>query len=71
MAQDIQRPDEHEDLFGAHLPAPEAKSVSEKPAVCTLSILKLLDKTSKLLQKSSDTMDCVMISSLLMVRRAL
>ena len=31
-AEEIQRPDEHEDLFGAHLPAPEAKFVSEKPS---------------------------------------
>ena len=29
MAEEIQRLDEHEDLFGAHLPAPEAKFVSE------------------------------------------
>ena len=32
MAEEIQRPDEHEDLFGEHLPAPEAKFVSEKPS---------------------------------------
>ena len=32
MAEEIQRPDEHEALFGAHLPAPEAKFVSEKPS---------------------------------------
>ena len=32
MAEEIQRPDEHEDLFGAHLPAPEAEFVSEKPS---------------------------------------
>ena len=32
MAEEIQRPDEHEDLFGPHLPAPEAKFVSEKPS---------------------------------------
>ena len=50
--EEIQRPDEHEDLFGAHLPAPEAKFVSENRDVCTLSILQLLDKTLKLLQKS-------------------
>ena len=31
MTEEIQRPDEYEDLFGAHLPAPEAKFVSEKP----------------------------------------
>ena len=30
MAEEIQRPDEQEDLFGAHLPAPEAKFVSKK-----------------------------------------
>ena len=30
MAEEIQRPDEHENLFGSHLPAPEAKFVSEK-----------------------------------------
>ena len=52
MAEDIQRPDEHEDLFGAHLPAPEAKFVSENRVVCTLPILELLDKTWKSLQKS-------------------
>ena len=32
MAEEIQRPDEYEDLFGAHLPAPEAKFVGEKPS---------------------------------------
>ena len=32
MVEEIQRPNEHEDLFGAHLPAPEAKFVSEKPS---------------------------------------
>ena len=31
MTEEIQRPDEYEDLFEAHLPAPEAKFVSEKP----------------------------------------
>ena len=30
MAEEIQRADEHEDSFGAHLPAPEAKFVGEK-----------------------------------------
>ena len=32
MTEEIQRPDEHENLFGAHLPVPEAKFVSEKPS---------------------------------------
>ena len=32
MAEEIQRTDEHEELFGAHLPAPEGKFVSEKPS---------------------------------------
>ena len=32
MAEEIQRPEKYEDLFGAHLPAPEATFVSEKPS---------------------------------------
>ena len=38
MAEEIQRPDEHEYLFGARLLTPEGNFVSEKPSLlCLLS----------------------------------
>ena len=52
MPEEIQRPDEHEDLLGIYLPAPEGNLLVKSQAICTLSILKLSDKTWKLLQKS-------------------
>ena len=52
MAEEIQRPDEHQDLFGSHLPATEAKFVGEMPSRFYLVNSKASDKTWKLLQKS-------------------
>ena len=52
MAEEIQRPDEHEDLFGDIYLHQKQNLLVKSRAVCTLSILKLLDKTWRLLQKS-------------------
>ena len=52
MVEEIQRSDEYEDLFGVHLLAQKQNLLVKSRVICTLSILKLLDKTCKLLQKS-------------------
>ena len=54
MTEEIQRPDQHEDLFGAHLPAPEAKFVSEKPSRLYLVNSKDFGQDCELLQKTSE-----------------
>ena len=52
MAEEIQRPDEHENLFRARLPTPEAKFVSEKLSSLGLVNSKAFGQIWKLLQKA-------------------
>ena len=49
MAEEIQRPDEH---VGAHLPAPEAKFVSEKPSFSYLVNSKAFGQDLEIASKS-------------------
>ena len=61
MAEEIQRPHEH---VGAHLPAPEAKFVSEKPSFLYLVNSKAFGQDLEIASKKLryDGLDRVMIS---------